>query len=213
MISNELIKNFIRGGKMRKYFFIKSAIFIILVVVSLLFTVPFVNAEDLDEPELNTVEEEYVVTTNYYYNDTIHYINSGTYLQNHYDETYLLSTDLEEFLYEIEDQQYLSICVNIELSITRNSSNNSSRGVLAVKNWHTSNGNYADKEFDISTGTHSYFFTFTCNTSHMSNSLCFCYRALNNSIFTSDTWIYNSVEINIYYNNYEYTPGLDRNLA
>ena len=104
-------------------------------------------ADEIDIPEDEPIDEEYVIVDDYYSYTNTHYINSNSYEQNHYDEIYLLYTDYDDFAYET--QNYLSITVNITLSVTRNTDNDASNGYIAVKNWHTNSNLYAEKEFAI----------------------------------------------------------------
>lgn len=185
--------------------FTKLSIFTIMFsFMSLLFFTVKSYADELDTPEDDPVIEEYTVSNYSYdhsYMDSDHNIDGAIVCSNldsnPIDETYLLSTDIEEFRdYTSDDNTFMAI---IDLTITRDDNVDFT---LYAYNWHTSPYPYASNEIELSPGTHTYRFTFYYSLSHMSNSICFKYKT------SSDTVILKTVyaSFSYYYENeiYDY---------
>jgi len=135
-------------------------------------------ADELDTPADDPIIEEYTVSDYSYshsYVDLDHNIQGAPVYSdlsnNPYDETYLLSTDIEEFEdYTSDANTFMAV---IDLRITRDDNDDFT---LYAYNWHTSPNPYASNEIELSSGTHTYRFTFYYSLSHMSNSICFKYK-------------------------------------
>ncbi len=163
----------------------KLSIFTIMVgLMSALFFTTKAFADELDTPADDPIIEEYTVSDYSYshsYVDLDHNIQGATVYSNlsnnPYDETYLLSTDIEEFEdYTSDANTFMAV---IDLRITRD---HNVDFTLYAYNWHTSPYPYASNEIELSSGTHTYRFTFYYSLSHMSNSICFKYKTSSSSV-------------------------------